>query len=1030
MNKIKISSGLKSVLGYKTLSRFLLLCSVMVMFLVSVSSVIAQTPVGYESSVLKAADNLVAKQNDDGGFDWIYDGDPNSGTNVLGVGAIGILKAHKLLDKTEYETALAEAYKYVVNNAPGWDVDPDDETKWKETTKGVDSYPDITFLLGLAEAAATDSTLLVAIESEVSGTSVANITSLARARWDGRLNHYGAVYPSTDGTAIAMAIWIRDLRHGQNVDALALWDLEAAVKAALALDFYFTGMGYNQQAIDIVGVMYASIDDGIHFSSTDETQEEYVLGLTGAIEAFTEVGLYPTEMNDLKALLVTIQQNDGSWKYYGATPVDWSVQSTAYAIMALLAYGDEDAAIEGSDWLISAQQTDGFWYAEGGTGGEYLEMDSEAAWAIYETIQAIGMVELDHLSDSTVDLKTITIQAAIDAANAGDTINVAAGTYTESLVIAKSLTLQGPNVGISPNTESRIAEAIITGVSPLVQLPSDANVNPLTIEGFTFQDATTSGVTRQGVILANGISDGWGDVTIRSNRFMNNYGPAVGVWASGSVNSAGWTITDNLIDGVTGPSRSGIYLDMNLDPYTLIGWEISDNTIRNTEYGGIMVDDAVDMVISGNTIEDVQKTGIQPSGISQNLMITGNVITRANLDHPDAYDDTARAGIRLYGVNPEDIYGAGNLIGPVSVTNNIITDSYIGFAIKDGHDIAGKEVHVNYNSFTGNIEAGLRHGGTGLLDATNNWWKDNSGPFHATNPTGLGDAVSDNVAYDPWTTQGGETIPTIEPDTPTVVNTTGTNTSMTITTNTTQTDATVTVQQYTENPEAETGLITIEGLDVYLEITTDIPEGEITEIEIKIYYDPADLGGKPELSLKPYWWNPAEEEWEVITPYTVNTAEDYIVFTVDHLSLFTLGGSEGNVGGEMNNFISLTVPDFIDYGTLYGNIGFESTAQMVTLTNTGTLDIEVTPMWDLGSVLFKYIKFSTNNETFDKIQGGIGSEADYVSPVINAVLISSDPLIFSSPTDIYTKIKITDDLRHLTGTQTGTIYFSAGEPLS
>ncbi len=337
------------------------------------------------------------------------------------------------------------------------------------------------------------------------------------------------------------------------------------------------------------------------------------------------------------------------------------------------------------------------------------------------------------------------IQDAIDAVNEGGTVNVAAGTYTESLVIAKPLTLQGPNVGISPNTGSRVAEAVIT-VSVL--LPSGADVNPLTIEGFTFQapDPAVPGAGRDGsVISANGISNGWGNVIIRSNRFMNNYGPAVGVWAtSGSVNS-GWTITDNLIDGVMGTDRSGIYLVLDT---LLTGWEISDNTIRNTQYGGIMVDGVVNtVVISGNTIEDVQKTGIQSSGSSENLMITGNVITRANL----AYNVNPRAGIRLYGVDSTDPYGAGTLIGPVSVTNNIVTDSYIGFAIKDGHDIIGKVVHVNGNSFTGNSNAGVRHGGTGILDATNNWWGDASGPTHATsNPSGTGDSISDNVKFNPW----------------------------------------------------------------------------------------------------------------------------------------------------------------------------------------------------------------------------------------------------------------------------------------
>ena len=176
----------------------------------------------------------------------------------------------------------------------------------------------------------------------------------------------------------------------------------------------------------------------------------------------------------------------------------------------------------------------------------------------------------------------------------------------------------------------------------------------------------------------------------------------------------------------------------------------------------------------------------------------------------------------------------------------------------------------------------------------------------------------------------------------------------------------------------------------------------------------------------------AEYNWWGCLEGPSNVACDDVSANVDYDPWYANVGytelrTESNVGGENANFISLTVPDFIEYGNLY-NTPFETAAQEITLTNTGSLNIEVTPIWDSGAEIFKYIKFSnTFGGTFDKIQGGIGpvEENDYTSPVINAVWVGVDE--FSNPIDVYTKIKTTDYLSLPPGTQTGTIYFSAGE---
>jgi hypothetical protein len=60
--------------------------------------------------------------------------------------------------------------------------------------------------------------------------------------------------------------------------------------------------------------------------------------------------------------------------------------------------------------------------------------------------------------------------------------------------------------------------------------------------------------------------------------------------------------------------------------------------------------------------------------------------------------------------------------------------------------------HTVANSIlAGNTSFGLNNTTGDAVTATNNWWGDASGPFHATaNSTGTGNPVSDNVLFDPW----------------------------------------------------------------------------------------------------------------------------------------------------------------------------------------------------------------------------------------------------------------------------------------
>ncbi len=113
-------------------------------------------------------------------------------------------------------------------------------------------------------------------------------------------------------------------------------------------------------------------------------------------------------------------------------------------------------------------------------------------------------------SDGSADKPFTTIGAAVAAATAGVTIQVAAGTYNENVTIDKSLTLQGAG------RESTTIEGSAGGEGGTIYLPD--NVNGVTISGFTIlgADSTSPSIERAAIYLS-GAHD---DVTITDNNVV------------------------------------------------------------------------------------------------------------------------------------------------------------------------------------------------------------------------------------------------------------------------------------------------------------------------------------------------------------------------------------------------------------------------------------------------------------------------------------------------------------------------------
>jgi hypothetical protein len=117
------------------------------------------------------------------------------------------------------------------------------------------------------------------------------------------------------------------------------------------------------------------------------------------------------------------------------------------------------------------------------------------------------------------------IQAAVDAANDGDTIRVAQGVYLETVAVSKSVTLEG---GWSPGFTTRNWDVYITTIDaqragPVIWV--NCPVSP-TIEGFmiTGGDATSTGLGWGGGINVYPPFPGGGVTSIRHNVITNNVG--------------------------------------------------------------------------------------------------------------------------------------------------------------------------------------------------------------------------------------------------------------------------------------------------------------------------------------------------------------------------------------------------------------------------------------------------------------------------------------------------------------------------
>ena len=251
-----------------------------------------------------------------------------------------------------------------------------------------------------------------------------------------------------------------------------------------------------------------------------------------------------------------------------------------------------------------------------------------------------------------------TIQAAVNAASAGDKIEVKPGTYEENVVVDKQLKIVGADASLAnyrDPTKASIVDPINNTTASSPAIAFDLQADGIEIEGFTIGEFDTTTYPD-------------GTIGIRT-----------------SASHAGYEIEDNVIEANT----IGIYLNSDTSTTTPPSeTEVKDNVIRNNNRAGTN---------SGNGIYSDQ--GLQNAKIKHNDFTVTNTTASIKIvaGDDDSETNTLQSNITIKKNDFENLTGAGiyfeNVVDSLIDHNDLENIAKSGIQLNGGND----NVTINRN---------------------------------------------------------------------------------------------------------------------------------------------------------------------------------------------------------------------------------------------------------------------------------------------------------------------------------------------
>lgn len=357
-------------------------------------------------------------------------------------------------------------------------------------------------------------------------------------------------------------------------------------------------------------------------------------------------------------------------------------------------------------------------------------------------VSTTGSDTNDCLSPATACL---TLQAAINYASAGDTINVEAGIYPYAGVVTvnKTLNIRGAQAGFDARSRFE-AESILENSGGLYITADD-----VIVDGFVVQNSTSGAFTGYGIAMGAGSAG----TQVINNIIQDNI---VGIGLANRPSGNQAVIQHNVIRNNTRPgpaSGHGIYSDEYVAGVAI---GVEDILIDSNEF----VND--NEALTGTWGIGISNTGSIPF---TNLQIQNNTLVSISPASRGMYFyNTDSSSIKGNNIRNQTNYGIGFFGGNdgITIKCNTIFESNRGIYVADASVGQNSNITINDNNIAGNaiagleVDAGTYAGGPGSLNAENNYWGSSSGPGLPAIPPGSRNPVIDPEAvvdYTPFRTE-------------------------------------------------------------------------------------------------------------------------------------------------------------------------------------------------------------------------------------------------------------------------------------